>query len=42
MWIKSTEQEDKIRVFQEHLDNLESNEALSAMISNQKALSLIK
>ena len=34
--------EKSLETFQEHLDKLESNVVLSAMISNQKKLSLIE
>lgn len=35
-------QEKSLQAFKEHLDNLEANEVLNAMLTNQKALSLIQ
>jgi hypothetical protein len=31
-----------LQAFKEHLDNLEANEVLNAMLTNQKTLSLIQ
>jgi len=41
MRVESMEKGEKLTVFQGHLDGLETNNILQAMLANQKALPLL-